>query len=218
MITNLNVWREASSLILTAKTAAISPAKFNYQVLCLKRNPKSKFLPGSYVFPGGNLSKIDDSQDWLHLYENFGFNQRQLNKLNLDVNVPPILNNNITNNNKLPRYLSLRLCAIRETFEECGILICKGLINNRQSNWTPFNGNNDLINKWQRKVNENPNEFYNLCVQLKVYPDIWSLHCWSNWVTPKSRKIKFDTIFFLCNLNEPIASHIDGNEIHESVV
>ena len=75
------VWRDAATLILTARTATanVSPkltsvqsttkaedknvyqSHFDYSVLMLKRSSKSKFMPNAFVFPGGVLSSSDSS-------------------------------------------------------------------------------------------------------------------------------------------------------------
>ena len=61
-------WREAATLIITA--AYMSQCyKYDYSVLMLQRNFKAKFFPGSYVYPGGVVSSIDYSADWIPLYK-----------------------------------------------------------------------------------------------------------------------------------------------------
>lgn len=97
-------------------------------------------MPGTYVFPGGNISKSDSSIDWIRLYEKFGVHKESLDELKLTENVPNVLQN--SEENGLPKYLSFRICAIRETFEECGILLCKTPKQNSDtnSNWASFIG------------------------------------------------------------------------------
>lgn len=120
----LNKWRESASLIVAAKTAAGNPRGCNYKIICLKRSSKSGFMPNNYVFPGGNLSKSDSDPKWMELFQKAGYGQNELINLKPTDNVPLIFNNHVSSG--LPKYISLRICAIREAFEECGILICKG--------------------------------------------------------------------------------------------
>ena len=140
MSAHLKVWRESASLILAAKAIFSQPSPFNYKVLCLKRSSKSKFMPDTYVFPGGNISKSDNTLDWLKLYEKFGFSKQAFDDLRPAENVPAVLQND--DENSLPRYLSFRICAIRETFEECGILMCKSpkINSDTVSQWASFIG------------------------------------------------------------------------------
>lgn len=126
MKASLKGWREAASVIIVAKTAfapTIKQVDFNYKLLTMKRSAKSGFMPGSYVFPGGALCNADASRDWLNLYEAFGFKFDTFDKLNPKGDRPKLYQNH--SSNELPRYLSLRIGAIRETFEECGILLCR---------------------------------------------------------------------------------------------
>jgi hypothetical protein len=75
------------------------------------------------------------------LYEKIWcFTRKSLDDLKLTENVPNVLQN--SEENGLPKYLSFRICAIRETFEECGILLCKTPKQNSDtnSNWALFIG------------------------------------------------------------------------------
>ena len=76
-------------------------------------------MPDAYVFPGGATSKSDSSGDWLDF-----FTKKEVQKLTPErpkVERPPLY---VTpDDEECPRDLSLRLGAIRETFEESGILL-----------------------------------------------------------------------------------------------
>lgn len=133
-------WRESASIIIAAKSSFETRRtcdKFNYKLLTMTRSSKSKFMPGTVVFPGGNVSKADSSQGWFTLYESFGIKRRYLENLNVtnEFDVVP--------DGRLPNYLSLRITAIRETFEESGILICKSFkikYHDDESKWGSFVG------------------------------------------------------------------------------
>lgn len=132
-------------------------------------------------------------------------------------NVPNIL---IDENNpkNLPNFLSLRICAIRETFEECGILICRkngpqyyNSISNQRKSATYLESKKIL--QWREKIYNNPSEFINFCKETDCCPDIWALNIWSNWVTPPSFKSRFNTIFFLTTFNQLPSAFSDGKEV-----
>jgi len=53
-----------------------------------------------------------------------------------------------------------------------------------------------------------------LCQDFEIYPDIWALKEWSNWVTPVSLPIRFDTIFFLTAFQQMPNTNIEEKEIH----
>ena len=154
------VWRDAATLILTAKSnnvtcsvgaskkSATSPSAninqsqnnyssmFNYSVLMLKRSSKSKFMPNAYVFPGGVLSSSDSSSGWENLFKQFGHNKDDLEELVLKNVDRPLLMTSSDVNEAIVRDIALRLTAIRETFEESGILLHKNTQTNGAYNFT----------------------------------------------------------------------------------
>ena len=112
---------------------------------------------------------------------------------------------------EIPRTLSLRITAIRETFEESGILMLQkkhDII--KESDLPPKNE----LKKWRDIVLQEPNEFYNMCLELGALPKINSLYEWSNWLTPVNRPKRFDVMFFLTNLPHlPSYAEEDGSEL-----
>lgn len=118
----------------------------------------------------------------------------------------------------IPKYLSLRVTAIRETFEESGILLCKKLNCQNADSSTAIHLEIDDIDKWRKLVQKNASNFIDLCSQNNCYPDVGALHLWSNWLTPPLMKTKFDTKFFLAIINSPVSASPDGIEISEMTV
>ncbi|XP_022915438.1 acyl-coenzyme A diphosphatase NUDT19-like [Onthophagus taurus] len=213
---SLKPWRDSASIILVAKTA-FAPAKkqsdFNYKLLSIKRSSRSGFMPGTYVFPGGAICKADVSRDWLKLYEDFGFKYDSFDKLNPKDNRPKLFKD--TNDVDLPKFLSLRIGAIRETFEECGILICRSYKINYKERIARWGSFIDLpeIKKWQLKVHDDPEKFIEMCRKFEIYPDVWSLKEWANWVTPPSLPIRFDVAFFLTAFQQTPAAYAEEMEV-----
>lgn len=119
----------------------------------------------------------------------------------------------------IPKYLSLRITAIRETFEECGILLCKKTNCGKVETCVTTNHLNiDSIEMWRKLVQKNANNFINLCNKNKCYPDVGALHLWSNWLTPPLLKTKFDTKFFLTIIESPFDASPDGIETSQMAV
>lgn len=214
---SLKSWRESASLILAAKTH-FAPAKktddYNYNLLLIQRSLESGFMPSTFVFPGGTLSPPDSSKEWVKLYQN---------SANFDGR---------SEQSTLPSLLSERIAAIRETFEECGILLCKPAqeMKKAQSNWASFIGKVWKFNRkksatadfiwggldikhWQHKVHENPEEFLKLCLHFGIYPDIWALKEWGNWMTPPCMSTRFNTTFFLAVLDQKPPTYPEKNEV-----
>lgn len=80
-------------------------------------------MPGLYVFPGGAVDPADANLKWREHFAAFGLDSDKLASLvSRTASRPQIFR---SRENELLREISLRITAIRETFEECGILICR---------------------------------------------------------------------------------------------
>lgn len=113
----------------------------------------------------------------------------------------------------IPNDLSLRVTAIRETFEESGILLCKRMnYDNAQSCTTASHLEIDSIDNWRKLVQKNASKFIDLCNQNKCYPDVSALYLWSNWLSPPLLNTKFDTKFFLAYIETSVNASPDGME------
>ena len=89
----------------------------------LKRSSRSKFMPNAYVFPGGVLAESDSSVGWLDLFLSQGYSEDDLEALVLTDVDRPFLMTKAEVTECVARDLALRLTAIRETFEESGVLL-----------------------------------------------------------------------------------------------
>lgn len=178
-------------------------------------------MPGFYVFPGGVIEPADADLKWREFFARFGLDSDTLASLiPRTVTRPQIFR---PQQNELPREISLRITAIRETFEECGVLVCRRK-DSAPTTWAQHvsrEGNRviaDLFTSfvsgittaivlllvpdnelkvWRTKVHDNAAEFFKLCERFECYPDLWTLREWSNWLTPTSLKRRYDTAFYL---------------------
>ncbi|XP_042170306.1 nucleoside diphosphate-linked moiety X motif 19-like [Oncorhynchus tshawytscha] len=248
MNTALRHWKEAATVILAAGTRHKLPVDsltrcvdkgtsapvisehsnlpdrsvFDYEVLLLKRSGTSGFMPNAYVFPGGLLDPSDFSSEWFDLFQSF----RRSPNFGLGfVKQPPETRPPIfaTDRKKLgslvPGDVAFRICAVRETFEESGVLlvVSKGeestlfnsIENNRysQPELTRITDLCDMseLAKWRVLVNEKPSNFIRMCRELECLPNIWALHEWGNWLTPTGvygKQRRYDTAFYMCCLQE----------------
>ena len=100
---------------------------------------------------------------------------------------PPMIYQPKATDEKVTREVAFRINAIRETFEETGILL------------TLDDKIHDLDPEWRTKVHNKPSEFLALCQYLNTCPDIWCLKEWTDWLTPLhlKEKSRFDTIFYV---------------------
>nr|XP_026693998.1 nucleoside diphosphate-linked moiety X motif 19-like isoform X3 [Ciona intestinalis] len=196
----------------------------------LKRSSKASFFPNAYVFPGGNIDKADSSFRWFSVFHLLTRNVESLGQNFIvhqhDEMRSPMFKNGKNNvNSGLPNEISLRISAIRETFEETGILIAHSTHENSMSplpenNWycSVIEWDHAEVEIWRSKVREDANEFLNLCIQNKYVPDIWALHEWSNWLTPtfmpKKNSKRYDTVFYkACLKSPPSYTKQDNSEV-----
>lgn len=63
------------------------------------------------------------------------------------------------------------------------------------------------------QLTKNPADWYTLCEEHQCYPDIWSLHYWSNWLTPIKIPKRFNTAFFVTALESRPESIGSSSEV-----
>merc|ERR1719189_3547603 len=80
-------------------------------------------MPNAYVFPGGVLAESDCSVAWVELFHSRGYSEDDLQALVLKDVDRPFLMSKAEVAEGVARDLALRLTAIRETFEESGVLL-----------------------------------------------------------------------------------------------
>ncbi|XP_034732754.1 nucleoside diphosphate-linked moiety X motif 19 isoform X1 [Etheostoma cragini] len=259
MNTNLKHWKEAATLILVAghrlgadclsarapvTAAPGSPlgsygpshlphkSRFDYDVLLLKRSSKSGFMPNAYVFPGGMVDSSDFSSEWLDIFKSFrnfpNFGLRSVTQP-VETRPPMFATDRLQLGSPIPGEVAFRICALRETFEESGVLLVMSKVEEKSflksiedrcaTDQVPHNNASDLcsseLTEWRALVNQNPSNFIRMCRELEVLPNIWALHEWSNWLTPSGRYgvTRFDTAFFICCLQEIPDTLHDKKEI-----
>jgi len=188
---------------------------FDYQVLMLKRSSKSKFMPNAYVFPGGVSSSADFSSGWLDYFQSHGFHKTDLEQIVLKEGTdrPFLLQGK---EEIVARDIAFRLTAIRETFEESGILLhhCK---NSKEGTLAHNFQSQDEIEVMRKRVHKDPEQMLNLYKELELVPDIWNLLEWSDWLTPvnlhEQGARRFDTLFYLACLPELPHTILENREI-----
>lgn len=252
MNTALKHWKEAATVILTAGTkykrsveslwretpafgsdltnhnTPLKPA-FDYEVLLLKRSGKSGFMPNAYVFPGGLVDPSDFSAEWLEVFKAFRhlpqFGLAPVKQLH-DTRPPMFATDRKQFGSPIPGDVAFRICAVRETFEESGVLLVvpseeadadhggesRPALTALSHRW-----DKSLLAKWRSLVLENSSNFIHMCRELECLPNIWALYEWGNWLTPSRgssmQQRRYDTAFYMCCLEEiPYTLH-DQKEI-----
>ncbi|XP_017015818.2 acyl-coenzyme A diphosphatase NUDT19 [Drosophila takahashii] len=208
--------RSSSSLILLAKDQAAKAKSFDYNALLLTRTQKSSFMPESSVFPGGVCDATDSSPAWLDHFRRNEISAAKLQTVGHVKGPRPEIFQAKGDKKTIDPSLALRLTALRETFEELGILLCRDSKSlTSTSGYGKFYDQFDRVH-WQHIVHNDASQFLELCKQLDVLPDVWSLHEWSAWRTPSTFKNKrFETAFFFTALEEEPSVQIEPNEVKD---
>ena len=96
------------------------------------------------------------------------------------------------------------IAAIRECFEEAGILLARG---------TPPA---DLA-EWRRRLNAREIGFREVLAAGPLEPDVARLHLWARWVTPSVEPKRFDARFYLAEAPPGAEASTDSKETTEVV-
>lgn len=161
------------------------------EVFLVKRHGLSDVLGGAYVFPGG---KLDESDSQLDATQHLDQAAPQLHAHLGEPDLPE------------QQALGLYVAALREAFEECGVLFAHGA--------TP--GHSAALAQQLRD-----GRMFNLALaDAGLRLQTQAVVPWSRWVTPKMPSIsskRFDTRFFVAALPaQQTASH-DNVETTQSV-
>ncbi|KAI8582007.1 hypothetical protein K450DRAFT_230351 [Umbelopsis ramanniana AG] len=165
-----NAIRPSATLIVVAPIPASETNKAgdcDFRVLMMKRNAKSSFV-NAHVFPGGNIDQHDNDPRWNDIIAPGG---------------------HAYYDEESKRTLAHKICAIRETFEEAGLLLTNPPVQ-------------DLPAAWREKVHQDASQFRELCIEHKIAPSACDLHHFSNWITPVMEKRRYNTQFFITVIPE----------------
>ena len=157
--------KDAATLILVDRSGK------TLKVLLGKRHARHKFMPGRYVFPGGRVDPIDRRMPVarpLHPHA-----EAQLMKR--------------TQRPSAAKARAFALAAIRETFEETGLLL-------------------GVHGEPPSKVPDGPWAVY---AARKFLPDLGALRFIGRAITPPGRNRRFDARFFTADAGA-IAHRVDG--------
>ncbi len=109
------------------------------------------------------------------------------------------------------RNIAFRICALRETFEESGVLLSS----------TPLSASESELASWRPRVHEDPANFLRMCHALGACPDVWALREWSAWLTPVTRKDlagrRFETVFYTALVDSAQEASHDHKETSDVI-
>jgi 8-oxo-dGTP pyrophosphatase MutT (NUDIX family) len=183
--------RAAATVVMLRDSPSPQQGTPNLEVFLLKRHSASQVLGGAFVFPGGKVDAADAQLDMAaHL-------DQSPQALHAGLNEPEI---------EPLTAASFYVAAIREAFEECGILFAQGATAQHVAE--------------AGALLKQGHSFGKVLAQLKLRLHSTQLLPWSRWITPQVPSVtnkRFDTRFFIaCVPPSQIACH-DDFETVESV-
>lgn len=167
-----------------------------FEVLMAKRHENARFMSDHYVFPGGGV----DEQDLT--------NESKARLIGLDDNVVKNLKEICTDPS------ILWIIAIRELFEETGILIATHETGNSIEK---IEKNTKKIHRYQKKLQKKRKTMTDVLTKEKLYYAANKLKYFGRLITPALSPIRFDTQFFLCKLPQKQKINLFNDELIEAL-
>ena len=150
--------------ILPAATILLVRDTPAFEVLMVKRHHQIDFAAGALVFPGGKTHAGDHDPAWKH--RALGWDR------------------------SLPHKRALRIAALREAYEETGILLA------RHADGSPFCGDK-RAGAARDEIAHDRRPFLDLVRELDLNLDLDALTVFARWITPALMPKRFDTWFYL---------------------
>ncbi|MDP6430237.1 MAG: NUDIX domain-containing protein [Rhodospirillales bacterium] len=167
------------SLSLAATVLMLRDTEAGLEVFMVKRHKKMGFAGGALVFPGGRLDDADGDESHIR----FCTGGEHLS----------------------PDERALRVCAIRETFEESGVLLAH---DGDASELLSGGRAEDLQARYRDKLNAGETGIWEMAAAENLKLACESLTPFAHWITPESRPRRYDTKFYLIAApQEQAASH-----------
>jgi 8-oxo-dGTP pyrophosphatase MutT (NUDIX family) len=177
----------AATLVLLRDRAA-----GGFEILLMQRHLKSKFAAGDFVFPGGKLHADDNPDDaaaWCAGLEI----ERAAQMLGLQ---------------HAPRTaLAYWIGAIRETFEEVGVLLA------RDAEGRPARVGEPRFAEYRRACQTDNRAFWSMVKSERFTLSTDRLVYFAHWVTPEDLPLRFDTRFFAAEVPEGQEASGDDHEV-----
>ncbi len=184
--------RPAATVMLVRDARAPSGGT-SLEVLMVRRNLRSDFVGGAYVFPGGAVDPLDG-----------GAEAEALCTGRTDAGASTLLG-------FASGGLAYWVAVVRETFEEAGILLAR-----REGGPDLLAGDQEVERFVTERVavNAGTRRFLDLCRDENLRLTVGDIHYFAHWITPRGAPRRYDTRFFVAAAPPgQIAAHDAGETI-----
>lgn len=156
------------------------------EVLLLKRHRSSGFVPGAYVFPGGRTDEADADPALL----GHAINYRQ-------TDVP----------------LHYWFAAVREAFEEAGVLLAR----NQAGEWLPDTTMSGAMQQHRLALLDDGAALLDVLRRCACAVDFSDVVYFAHWITPVAEPRRYDTRFFAAGVPPGRTVQPDAREMTDAL-
>ena len=180
-----------------AATVMLIDDRPDLQIFMMKRNSNTVFAGWMWVFPGGAVDHQDDASYFSGIANNKADNQAS-ESMGLEEGG-----------------LAYYMAAIRETFEEAGVLLALNKEDESQLNIEE--ASKAKFQHYRDQLNAGEIELKTILEEESLIADIGKIHYIARWITPFGSPKRFDARFFIARIpSRQIPVH-DNGELVSSV-
>lgn len=186
----------AATVILLRKRTPDSESEDDceFEVFMAKRHENARFMSKHHVFPGGSLDKQDLTED--SKTRIIGLDTKVINNLKEVFEDP----------------WNLWIIAIRELFEEAGILIAT---NKSGKSIGKIEDKTGKLKKYQEELQRKQLAMTDVLIKEDLYYNANKLKYFGRLITPEISPIRFDTQFFICKFPKNQNINLFSDELTE---
>jgi 8-oxo-dGTP pyrophosphatase MutT (NUDIX family) len=177
--------------LIAAATLLIVRDAPELQVLMVERHHQVDFVAGALVFPGGKTRAEDHIQDWLaHIDGANGLSDAER---------------------------AARICAVRESFEESGLLLARRR-DARGPDAALCDGDAIVpLQNLRAAIDKGEESFLRAISAAGLVLALDTLSLYAHWITPRGMPKRFDTLFFIAAAPPAQIETCDGCEAVEAL-
>ncbi len=182
-----------------ATIALLRPGDAGPEVLLMRRSRSAGFVPGAYVFPGGTVDREDAEADLLARLEGLD-PDAAASRLGLpaDHDPPPV---------------GFWVAAIREAFEETGILVGRS----EEGGFPATAASEPGVDAFRRRVLDDEEVFPDVLDALGCRMDGGAVEYIAHWITPVPEPRRYDTRFFAAAVPPGSEAVVDRREMTDAL-
>jgi 8-oxo-dGTP pyrophosphatase MutT (NUDIX family) len=190
--------------------ATVILARPPFEIYLTRRSARSAFAPDAFVFPGGTIEDQDTTES--ARARTLGLDSDRMARhfraavpAELPCDEPPSAPENAA---------SLFVAALRELFEEAGILLARTAAGERieaaSSDW-------ESVTAQRTGLRDGRLTFAAFLTARGWYADASALTLFSHWITPRSEPRRYNTYFFFAVAPPDQAAYADAFETHDGI-